>query len=735
MKTKVFNLMTAILLSVSVLMLPGAGTAQSLENLARHPKLIEPELVMENFQAGKTTSRVIINLAEPPSAKMNKNFSSQNYRATLMNEVNILQENVIKDLDTQHIKVTNRFIFVPGFAAEVTPEGLEQILRHPGVISVNNDHILHAQLAQGIPQISADTVRSTYDGSGISIAICDTGIDYTHPRLGGGGFPNAKVIGGYDTGDNDPDPMDTNGHGTSCAGIAAGDLGTVGDYIGGVAPGARLYAVKIATGSSGSASSAAMIDGWEWCVLHQNDDPANPIMAISTSFGGGYYGSLCDGASPAMTTAAANAVAAGITLFVSSGNDGYCDGTGWPACISHVNSVGAVFDGSLGYKGYCISTSSCIGYYYGSCTSTWACDHPSTSADQVTCYSNSADFLTIFAPSNDAYTTDITGSGGYSSGDYYSSFGGTSAACPYTAGAAACLQNAAMILQGSYLSPGDVQSHLTSTGDPITDPKAYLTRPRVNLQAAVDSLGAPGNSFRIYNDGTTDLDITAMIKRDGDPWLSWNPNAPFTVSPGGYRSVTVNIDWNQVPPGGDDERIWVESNDADMTPYPTGVYINATPACSDPPVINSVTHDGCISELCQAAISATAHDPCGGSLSYSWTPLNGGVISGSGASVSFDPPDSGPHPCPYTVRLTVTSDATGLSASQDIDIAVKLAGDADGNGTVNVFDLRLIRNHFGETPASPGWDPRSDVNCDGVVNVFDLRYVRNQFGSSGCPCP
>jgi subtilisin family serine protease len=50
-----------------------------------------------------------------------------------------------------------------------------------------------------------------------------------------GCFPNIKVIGGYDCDDNDPDSMDQDGHGTACAGIAAGGLGTVGDYIGEVA--------------------------------------------------------------------------------------------------------------------------------------------------------------------------------------------------------------------------------------------------------------------------------------------------------------------------------------------------------------------------------------------------------------------------------------------------------------------------------------------------------------------
>ena len=159
----------------------------------------------------------------------------------------------------------------------MTANALEKLLNHPQVESIEPVQEMHAHLAQGIPLMNALATRSTYDGSGIAIAICDTGIDYNHPRLGGGGFPNSKVIGGYDFGDSDADPIpNTQAHGTCCAGIAAGDLGTVGDYIGGVAPAARLYACKISYGTTGSAYNDAMVAAWDWCVTHRNDDPAHP---------------------------------------------------------------------------------------------------------------------------------------------------------------------------------------------------------------------------------------------------------------------------------------------------------------------------------------------------------------------------------------------------------------------------------------------------------------------------
>ena len=73
------------------------------------------------------------------------------------------------------------------------------------------------------------------DGTGTAIGIIDTGIDYTHPDLGGAKFPNAKVVGGYDFADDDDDPMDVQGHGTHVAGIAAAD-----GKVQGVAPKAKL---------------------------------------------------------------------------------------------------------------------------------------------------------------------------------------------------------------------------------------------------------------------------------------------------------------------------------------------------------------------------------------------------------------------------------------------------------------------------------------------------------------
>jgi hypothetical protein len=531
-------------------------------------KLINPEDIMMGFEEGQATVKVIVNLAQPLELLAATDWDAVSSLNALHAEIQTRQEEVLSTLSLNEFTLRRRFENQAGFSGEVTPEGLDKLLDDPRVKSVELVYILELHLAQGISLINASGYRPTYNGQGVAIAICDTGIDYTHPKLGGGGFPNSKVIGGYDTGNNDLDPMPQgDAHGTCCAGIAAGDLDTIGDYIGGVAYNAKLYAMKIID-SGGDIYNDYVIAAWDWCVSHKNDNPSYPILVVSNSIGGGRYYSLCDNSESAFATAANNLVAAGITVLVSSGNDGYCDSIGRPACLSNTISVGAVYDSAFGTHQPCVKSESCATKNYTS-SGCWPFSNyyaiDDTSPDMVTSYSNTASFLDILAPANETYTTDITGSVGYSTGDYYDSFGGTSAACPYAAGAVACLQSAAKAKTGSYFSPSEVRNILIATGDDITDGKVAITKPRLNLGQAIDSIGPPDNlriapteEFNSSGDeggpftppcktytltNVNDIDPLNWTATATQPWIDVTPGSG-TLADGASTTVDVCINAN-----------------------------------------------------------------------------------------------------------------------------------------------------------------------------------------------
>ena len=115
-----------------------------------------------------------------------------------------------------------------GLAVSLPAGDVGRLAELPGVSGVYPDHQVQIKLADSVSQIGANQVWQLLDendqavtGQGVSVAVIDTGIDYTHPDLGGCFGPGCKVVSGYDLYNNDADPLDDNGHGTHCAGIVA----------------------------------------------------------------------------------------------------------------------------------------------------------------------------------------------------------------------------------------------------------------------------------------------------------------------------------------------------------------------------------------------------------------------------------------------------------------------------------------------------------------------------------
>jgi len=232
-----------------------------------------------------------------------------------------------------------------GIRMRVPASAIETLKSMPGVASVGRVTEHFMDNADGVPWVGALAVaeRLGVRGEGIRIGVIDSGVDYLHANFGGPGtvaaytannknvvepgtFPTAKVVGGFDfagpvynpgtvnnTPQPDPDPLDGNGHGSHVAGSATG-LGVPGRIHAGVAPAAKLYALKVFNDSSGSTLLTSL--AIEWAMDPNSDgDMSDHLDVINLSLGSN-YGELADPSSIAIE----NAVAAGVIVVTSAGN-------------------------------------------------------------------------------------------------------------------------------------------------------------------------------------------------------------------------------------------------------------------------------------------------------------------------------------------------------------------------------------------------------------------------------
>ena len=161
--------------------------------------------------------------------------------------------------------VTRSFRLVRAIAASLPAPAINALRRTPGVTAIEPDGTLTLSDAEldntwSVKRIGAGTVHAGGNrGASVTVAVIDSGIDYTHPELG------ANYAGGYDFVNDDTDPMDDNGHGTHVAGtIAALDNGT---GVVGTAPLVSIYALK-AFDAAGSGSFSDVIAALDWAVTH-----------------------------------------------------------------------------------------------------------------------------------------------------------------------------------------------------------------------------------------------------------------------------------------------------------------------------------------------------------------------------------------------------------------------------------------------------------------------------------
>jgi len=233
-------------------------------------------------------------------------------------------------------------------AVRIDASRLPEIAALPGVRAVRPVRTYSVDLSTTVPYIGAAAVQAAgIDGTGVKVAVLDSGIDYTHRNLGGPGtlaaynaaygagttdarnttrdglFPTAKVVDGIDfvgevwpNGDlaPDEDPIDHAGHGTHVADIIAGH--SLDNKHKGVAPGASLLAVKVCSAVSTSCSGVALLEGIDFALDPNGDDDLSDAVDVINMSLGSDYGMEEDD----LTEASANAVRFGVVVVAAAGN-------------------------------------------------------------------------------------------------------------------------------------------------------------------------------------------------------------------------------------------------------------------------------------------------------------------------------------------------------------------------------------------------------------------------------
>ncbi|MBI5240936.1 MAG: S8 family peptidase [Elusimicrobia bacterium] len=172
------------------------------------------------------------------------------------------------------------------------------------------------ELPWGIQRVNAPAAWAKTQGAGVRVAVVDTGIDSSHPDL------KANYAGCYNAMDSKKSCMDDNSHGTHVSGTIAGALD--GKGVAGVAPKARLYAVKVLD-ADGSGGLVGIIKGILWCA--KND------MQVANMSLGAPMGTVF------MRLAVKYAASKGVAIIAAAGNSG--GSVGYPAGYPDTIAVSA----------------------------------------------------------------------------------------------------------------------------------------------------------------------------------------------------------------------------------------------------------------------------------------------------------------------------------------------------------------------------------------------------------
>ncbi|WP_113702723.1 S8 family serine peptidase [Nonomuraea lactucae] len=518
-----------------------------------------------------------------------------------------------------------------GFSATLSGAAVDALRRDPRVLSVEVDNVAHAT-GHATAQILPTGVRRTYTdanpglkvGDGrdervdADVAVLDTGIDFDHPDLN----VARRVLCLNTTTCTDNAGDDDHGHGSNVAGIVAGLDNGIG-YVG-IAPGARLWSIKVLN-SSGSGNFSGIIAGVDWVAAH-----AGEVEVINMSLG-------CRNCSqPALETAINNAIAKGVVVVVSAGNDTGDAGANVPAKYPDVITVSALgdYDGKPGGQG----------------SPSWCNSQITNKDDTLAAWSNFGRVIDIAAPGDCIQSAHRNGG--------YSNYSGTSQAAPHVAGAAAWLAGGSnkptdkagvMAIRDTIVNAGNTD-WTDDSGDGVMEPLLDLSDTSV-FPPGGGGGGSPVARFSSSCDSPTRVcgfDASASTDPDGRitgySWDFGDGGTGSDVKPshtyGAYGTYTVKL---------------TVTDDSGKTASTSSSVTLTDPSVNLPP--NASFSVFCVLGNCHFDGSAST-DPDGTIVQYAWTFGDGG--GATGAQVSHTYPN---RTATYPVTLTVTDDKGKAAAA------------------------------------------------------------------------
>jgi len=588
---------------------------------------------------------------------------------------------------------------IRGFAGSFSDEAVRRLRADPSVLSVEPDRIvttydLSASSSQvlptGIDRVDADLnpaakIDGVDDQLDVDIAIIDTGIQPDHPDLRvvwGVSFVGTDCAGGS--------WADDAGHGTHVAGIAAAIDNSIG--VVGMAPGARLWAVKVLNQDGGGYMSC-VIAGIDWVTAN-----AAIIEVANMSLGGPSSSAMCQ----AITASAG----AGVVYAVAAGNSLMDASFFSPANCPDVLTTSAIadFDGQPGgLNPQTVETPLCT----------------VTGDDVFACFSNYGSLVDIAAPGVDIYSTSI-GSG-------YATHGGTSMASPHVAGAAALdiLVNGkptdaagAAAVRGRLIAAGANQDGFFGfSGDPddYHEP-LLLVWPAGAYDVAVTAVTAPpviiqGDLAQIdvslANQGSSSQTLSVALAASSGTV----PDSPQTVTLEPDSSTTVSFTWDTTGLPLADYTLTATATTATGDMYPANDSRSITAR------VRAAEHDVAVAELrapsvaleeSQIPIYVVAANPGTYSETFSVSlEASGGSIEGSPQEITLAPLGSAvlsftwytpeASPVPYVLTATAEPVPDEVSISNN-SLAVEVTVATQPTIVVN-------------SPADPGSGACDAVEC------------------------